>query len=93
MDGIKDLQGLNDAVIGYVPKNQTGCAYHTIGVTVTFPDRSLQEVRDLVYSLRKEEPEIWVRYLGVANNFGINALMLNPGEEKVLVQRFKELFS
>jgi hypothetical protein len=92
MDNIKDLPGLSDAVIEYVPKSQKGCVYHTIGVTVTFPERSLQEVRDAVYSMREDDPEIWVRYLGVSNNFGINTLMLQAGEEKTLVERFKKLF-
>ncbi len=93
MNNIKDLPGLSDAVFEYKPKEQKGCTYHTIGIVVSFPDRSLQEVRDLVYSLRVDDPEIWVRYLGVSDNFGINTLMLLPGEEKILVERFKKLFS
>ncbi len=92
MEEIKDLPKLSDAVFDYTPKSQKGCQYHTIGVTVSFPDRSMQEVRDLVYSLRVDDPEIWVRYLGIGDNFAINTLMLLPGEEKALVKRFKKLF-
>lgn len=93
MKGIKGLPGLSDAILTYTPKEEKGCTYHTIGISINYPDRSLQEVRDLVYKLRKDDPEIWVRYLRLGNSFAINTLTVLPGEEKIIVERFKQVFS
>ncbi len=90
---IMKLPGLKEARITYMPRSGTGTAYNTIGLNVQFLDKSLDEVSVIVNSLRNKDPEIWVRYWGDSNNFIINTLMLLPGQEKLLVERFQEVFA
>jgi len=42
--------------------------------------------------MREGDPEIWMRNWGDSNDFIINALNLRPGDEEVIVERFKTLF-
>ncbi len=89
---IRKLPDLKEARITYLPKSGTGIAYNTIGLNVHFLDKSIDEVSTIVKKLREKDPEIWVRYWGDSNNFIINTLMLLPGQEKELVERFEEVF-
>jgi hypothetical protein len=50
-----------------------------------------EEVSKIVKSLREEAPEVWIRHWR-DNNFVIIALTLPPGEEEIVVERFKEVF-
>jgi len=47
-------------------------------------------VRALVYRLREEDPEVWVRYWG-GNYFIINTLNLLEGDEETIVERFRKV--
>ena len=58
-----------------------------------FKGRTEKEVFDIVRSLREEDPEIWVRYWSRGTMFIINCLVLQPGEEKILVERFSKVFA
>ncbi len=89
---IKKLPGLKGAEMVYVPKSGEGCQYHTIGLSLNFKDKTDEEVYDIVMSLREDDPEIWVRYWGSGTMFIINTLMLQPGQEKTLVERFTQVF-
>jgi len=89
---IKKLPGLKGVEWSYVPESGEGCRYHTLGLNLNFKDKTEEEVYDIVMSLRKDDPEIWVRYWGSGNVFAINALMLQPGQEKILVERFTQVF-
>jgi L-seryl-tRNA(Ser) seleniumtransferase len=89
--GIKDLSGLKDARIRYYPKSGEGTGYHTIGLQVNL-DLSVDETNKLLKSLREGDPEVWVRNRGRSSDFIINTINLQPGDEKIIVQRFKEVF-
>jgi len=90
---IKKLPGLKGVDITFAPESGEGVDYHKIGLNLDFKERTAEEVRDIVQSLRDDDPEIWVRYGGLGNSFALNCLMLLPGEEKILVERFTKLFS
>jgi L-seryl-tRNA(Ser) seleniumtransferase len=90
---IKKLPGLKGAEITYMPESGEGVSYHSIGLNLSFKDKTEAEVREMVWSLREDDPEIWLRSRGIGTSFGINALTLLPGEEKILVERFTKLFS
>lgn len=89
---IKKLPGLKGVKISYIPESGEGCDYHKIGLNLDFKDRTEEEVQDIIQSLRVDDPEIWVRYGGFGNSFGLNCLTLLPGEEKILVDRFTKIF-
>jgi L-seryl-tRNA(Ser) seleniumtransferase len=89
--GIKDLPGLKDARIQYYPRSGEGTGYHTIGLQVSL-DISVDETNKLIRSLREGDPEVWVRNWGRSSDFIINAINLQPGDEEIIVQRFKEIF-
>ena len=89
--GIKDLPGLKDARIQYYPKSGEGSGYHTIGLHVTL-DLDIEETNKLVKSMREGNPEVWVRNWGRSSDFIINTISLQPGDEEIIVQRFKEIF-
>jgi L-seryl-tRNA(Ser) seleniumtransferase len=89
--GIKDLPGLKDARIQYYPKSGEGSGYHTIGLHVTL-DLDIDETNKLVKSMRAGDPEVWVRNWGRSSDFIINTISLQPGDEEIIVQRFKEIF-
>jgi L-seryl-tRNA(Ser) seleniumtransferase len=89
-DGIRGLKGLEDARFRYHPASGEGCGYHTLGLELHFDDWSDEEVRALVYRLREEDPEVWVRYWG-GNYFIINTLNLLEGDEETIVERFRKV--
>lgn len=89
---IKGLPGLKKTRIEYFPKAGKGTAYHTIGLRVILDDLSVAETNALLRKMREGDPEIWVRNWGSSNDFIINAINLQPGDEKLIVERFKELF-
>jgi hypothetical protein len=76
-----------------LPKSGTGIAYNTLGLNIHFVDKSIEEVSKIVKDLKEGDPEVWVRYWGDSNNFIINTLMLLPGQEKELVERFEKVFA
>jgi len=90
--GIKGLPGLKNTRIEYFPKAGKGTAYHTIGLRVILDDLSVSETNALLKQMREGDPEVWVRNWGSSNDFIINAINLQPGDEKIIVERFKELF-
>jgi len=90
---IKKLPGLKGAEISFTPESGEGIGYHTIGLYLKFKEKTEDEVREMVWSLREDDPEIWLRSRGIGTSFGINCLTLLPGQEKVLVERFTKLFS
>jgi hypothetical protein len=89
---IRKLPGLKDANMSLYPSSGEGCEYHTLGLSLDFKEKTEKEVHDIVMSLRDEDPEIWVRYWGRGTVFVINCLMLQKGEEKIVVERFKKVF-
>jgi len=91
---IKDLPGLKDVKLSYTPPSGKGCGYHTLGLHLTFETKTPQEVSKIVMSLREDDPEIWVRggFGAATNSFGINTLPLVPGDEGIVVERFKKIF-
>ncbi|MFP3952039.1 MAG: aminotransferase class V-fold PLP-dependent enzyme [Candidatus Bathyarchaeia archaeon] len=89
---IKDLPGLDDVRFTYIPKSGEGIEYHKLGLHLYFDDRTVDEVIDITESLKAGDPEIWVRYGGNGKDFIINTLLLQPGEEDLIVERFKEIF-
>ncbi|MBC8463106.1 aminotransferase class V-fold PLP-dependent enzyme [Candidatus Bathyarchaeota archaeon] len=89
--GIKDLPELKDARLQYYPKSGEGTGYHTIGLQVNL-DISVDETNKLIRSLREGDPEVWVRNWGRSSDFIINTINLQPGDEEIIVQRFKEVF-
>jgi L-seryl-tRNA(Ser) seleniumtransferase len=95
-DHIMGLKKLQEARFRYHPSNGEGCGYHLVGLEIHFDEKTSikgrEEVRKMVYKLREENPEIWVRYWWNNNYFIINTLNLVDGEEKLLVERFKKIF-
>jgi len=89
--GIKDLSGLKDARIQYYPRSGEGMGYHTLGLHVSL-DISVDETNKLIRSMRDGDPEVWVRNWGNSSDFIINTINLQPGDEEIIVQRFKEIF-
>lgn len=89
---VKSLPGLKGVEMSNIPPSGTGCAYHTLGLQLDFKGRTGEEVSDIVRSLREDDPEIWVRYRRGNTSFVMNCLMLQPGEEKIIVERFSEIF-
>lgn len=89
---IKGLKGLKDVEIGYHPESGEGVGYHTVGLSLKFVGKTIDEVDAIVNSMRVDDPEIWVRYWRNTNDFIINTLNLNDGDEKIIVERFKKLF-
>jgi D-glucosaminate-6-phosphate ammonia-lyase len=90
--GIKGLPGLKNTRMEYYPKAGKGTAYHTIGLRVILDDLSISETNALLKRMREGDPEVWMRNWGSSNDFIINAINLQPGDEKIIVERFKELF-
>jgi L-seryl-tRNA(Ser) seleniumtransferase len=91
--GIKDLPGLNNARMEYYPKSGKGTSYHIIGLKMIMDDLGVTETNALIKRMREGDPEVWVRNRGQSNDFIINTINLQPDDEKVIVERFKELFS
>ncbi len=91
-NGIKDLPGLKNARMEYYPKSGKGTGYHTIGLKIMLDDLNVPETNKLIRKMREGDPEVWVRNWGKSNDFIINAINLQPGDEKAIVKRFKELF-
>ncbi len=93
-DGIKGLLGLADVRFSHVPPSGKGCVYHTLGIRMEFVNKTPEEVSEIISSLREDDPEIWVRggFGAQTNSFVINTLPLIPGDEKVVVERFKKIF-
>jgi len=91
-ENIKDLPGLKNASMEYYPKSGEGTGYHTIGLRVILNDLGIAETNALMRKMREGDPEIWMRNWGDSNDFIINALNLQPGDEEVIVERFKTLF-
>ena len=89
---IKRLPGLRGVEMSYVPESGEGSDYHKVGLNLDFKGRTENDVQGMVRSLRVDDPEIWVRYGGFGNSFSLNCLTLLPGEEKILVERFTEIF-
>jgi L-seryl-tRNA(Ser) seleniumtransferase len=90
--GIKDLPGLKNARMEYYPKSGEGSLYHVLGLRITFDDLSIAETNALIRRMRESDPEVWVRNNGHSNNFIINTINLQPDDEKLIIERFKELF-
>jgi hypothetical protein len=59
---------------------------------VILDDLSISETNALLKRMREGDPEVWMRNWGSSNDFIINAINLQPGDEKIIVERFKELF-
>ncbi len=91
MRRIKKLPGLQGVNLSFRPASQEGCVYHTLGVQLDFKEKTPQEVREIVLSLREEDPEVWVRG-GGGTGFGLNCLTMLPGDEKLVVERFEKVF-
>ena len=91
-NGIKELPGLKKAKMQYFPKSGKGTGYHTIGLQIILEDKSIEETNALIKRMREGDPEIWVRNWGGSNDFIINTLNLHPGDEDVIIERFKLLF-
>jgi D-glucosaminate-6-phosphate ammonia-lyase len=89
---IKGLPGLDGVKMSWVPPSGEGCVYHTLGVRLDFENKTPTEVREIVMSLREKDPEIWVRGFGQGNSFTLNCITLLPGDEKLIAERFKEIF-
>lgn len=89
---IRGLPGLKDSRIEYTPRSGEGIHYHTIGLNLHFDDKTDDDVREIVYALRVDDPEVWVRWWGSGNSFVINTINLKDGEEKVIAERFKKVF-
>ncbi|MBQ03441.1 hypothetical protein CL673_01845 [Candidatus Bathyarchaeota archaeon] len=90
---IMKLPGLKGAEINFTPEEGEEIGYHTIGIALNFKEKTEDEVREMVLSLREDDPEIWLRSRGIGTSFVINCLTLLPGQEKILVERFTKLFS
>jgi len=90
---IKDLPGLRNARMEYYPKSGEGTGYHTIGLRVVLEDLSVRETNELLKRMREGDPEVWVRNWGNSNDFIINTINLQPGDEDIIIERFKEIFS
>jgi len=91
VDGLKKIPGL-DAQINYSPPSGTGVNYHVIGVQLTWPNKTPIEVKEITLKLQEDDPMVYVRG-GRTNGFNLNCLTLNPGEEAIVVERFKKIFS
>ena len=91
--GIKDLPGLKNARMMYYPKSGKGTGYHTRGLQVILDNLSVDETNSLLRKMREGDPEVWVRNWGGSNDFIINTINLQPGDEEAIVKRFKELFA
>jgi len=90
MKRIKKLPGLKGVDLSFTPTSQKGSVYHTLGIYLNFKEKTPQDVREIVLKLREEDPEVWVR--GGGTGFGLNCLMLLPGDEKLVVERFQKIF-
>ncbi len=90
MKRIKKLPGLKGVDLSFTPTSQKGSVYHTLGIYLNFKEKTPQYVREIVLKLREEDPEVWVR--GGGTGFGLNCLMLLPGDEKLVVERFQKIF-
>ena len=77
----------------YYPVSGEGTGYHTIGLHITLNDLGITETNAVLRKMREGDPEIWMRNWGDSNDFIINAINLQPGDEEVIVERFKKLFS
>ena len=55
-------------------------------------DLTLDETNKIIRRMREGDPEVWVRNWGSSNDFIINAINLQSGDEEIIVKRFKELF-
>jgi L-seryl-tRNA(Ser) seleniumtransferase len=64
-------------------------SYHTMGVVITF-DKTAEETAELVQKLRNGDPAIWLRRRR-ENSVLLNTLFLDIGDEKIIVDRLKEL--
>ena len=90
MNGLKEIPGL-DAQLSYNPTSGTGVNYHVISVQITWSNKTPMEVRDITMKLQEDDPMVYVRG-GRTNSLNLNCLTLNPGEEKIVVERFKKIF-
>jgi len=64
-------------------------SYHTMGLRLTF-DKTAEETAELVGKMRSGDPSIWLRRRR-ENTVLMNTLFLDDGDEKVIVERLKEL--
>jgi hypothetical protein len=78
--------------VEYYPKSGKGTGYHTIGLRVILDDLNVDQTNALLKRMREGDPEVWMRNWGDSNDFIINAINLQPGDEEIIVKRFKELF-
>ncbi|GAG98990.1 unnamed protein product, partial [marine sediment metagenome] len=65
--------------------------YHVVGLQITL-DKTPDETAEIVDNLRNGDPAIWVRRRR-ESTIMMNTLFLDDGEEKVIVDRVKELLS
>jgi D-glucosaminate-6-phosphate ammonia-lyase len=91
LNGLKQIPGLSDAQISLNPRSGKGVNYHVIAVQMTWPEKSPAEVKDITLKLQEDDPMVYVRG-GRSNSFNLNCLTLNPGEEEIVVERFKKIF-
>ncbi|MBA7646687.1 D-glucosaminate-6-phosphate ammonia lyase [subsurface metagenome] len=66
-------------------------SYHVVGLQVTL-DKTPDETAEIVDNLRNGDPAIWVRRRR-ENTIMMNTLFLDDGNEKIIVDRVKELLS
>jgi uncharacterized pyridoxal phosphate-dependent enzyme len=91
IESLRGIPGLADAEMGLNPPGGKGVSYHVIGVGIRWPGKSPEEVRKITLKLQEDDPMVYVRS-GRSNGFNLNCLTLNPGEEKIVVERFKKIF-
>ena len=83
MESLSDIPGVQIEAQPY--------SYHVIGLRLTL-DRTPEATAKIVDQLKKGDPSIWVRYIR-ENTILVNTLFLDDGDEKVIVDRVKELLS
>lgn len=81
------MESLSD-VLGVQIESQP-YSYHVIGLRLIL-DKTPEETAEIVDKLRKGDPSIWLRRRK-ENTILMNTLFLDDGDEKVIVERLKEL--
>ncbi len=77
--------------IGARAESGDGEEYLTIGLRVIFDDLGVAEANLLIRRIREGDSEVWVRNCGSSNDFQLNTINPQLGNEKVIVERLKEL--
>jgi len=83
MESLSDVPGVQLEAQPY--------SYHVVGFQITL-DKTPDETAEIVDNLRNGDPAIWVRRRRESTIL-MNTLFLDDGDEKVIVDRVKELLS